>query len=95
MKTIMNAANKAKPIRTAAAVLLSAIALTACGGGGGDDVPAAVAAVPPEASQSSLSFTEYVRQLVASVNVDEFLPVDLSAVTNPPETNDVDPQVLQ
>lgn len=84
---------RGRKLAVSAVVAASALSLNACGGGGDDVV--ATSAVPAQVSQSPLSFTEYVRQLTASTGTDDLMPVDLSAVTNPPESNDTDPAILQ
>lgn len=64
--------------------LCAAAVLAACGGGDDDAAPAATAEVPASASASSMGLIDYLKLLVAS-SADTLEPVDVSAVTPPPD----------
>ena len=64
--------------------LCVAAALAGCGGGGDDGPPPATESVPTSASATPVGFISYMKRLVAS-SADMLEPVDVSAVTPPPD----------
>ena len=66
------------------ALLMAAVALSACGGGDDDTPapPAVTAAVPASASASVGGLIDYLKALVVA-SADNLEPVDVSAVTPP------------
>ena len=66
------------------AVAAVAVFLTACGGGDDDNTPPVTESVPPSASASATGFVAYLKELVVA-SADMLEPVDVSAVTPPPD----------
>lgn len=72
-------------LRAALLAAAASLALAACGGGGGSAEDNSVA--PDSASASNQGFFDYIASL-ASRMLDDSEPVDVSAVTMPPDNVD-------
>ncbi|KQW67939.1 hypothetical protein [Methylibium sp. Root1272] len=72
-------------LRAALLAVAASLALAACGGGGGSAEDNSVA--PDSASASNQGFFDYIASL-ASRMLDDSEPVDVSAVTMPPDNVD-------
>lgn len=72
-------------LRAALLAAAASLALAACGGGGGSAEDNSVA--PDSASASNRGFFDYIASL-ASRMLDDSEPVDVSAVTMPPDNVD-------
>lgn len=72
-------------LRAALLAAAASLALAACGGGGGSAEDNSVA--PDSASASNQGFFDYIASL-ASRMLDDGEPVDVSAVTMPPDNVD-------